>query len=494
MTTEKPTLPPPSTEPEFFRGLIAPLIWFFAGAALLILPRGSEFSRWGPAVAAVALLGGVVAESFGSRTGGEILSLDWQQSLIWSLAAMGVAATVTRNVAADRGFWLIRFGAIGFAAGTGDLLFAGLAWEVAELARQFGTTESDHKIRNRERVRHAISSAIFWLGVAALLLLTGTTEFQGIADRLTELVSKTGDGQWLDGGPPLGIAAVVLLLSGIGLRCGLLPWSFGRNWNGSSICDGTPLLDQWSNQLLGLTLLLRVTLAVQVVYGESTLVMLAIAGVMTALWAALRLSGELRAQRVLLRLLAIQFGGLVLVIASLGGDPKFSAGGLDSLRSRELMLDVAAGGMLWTTLAVFGVVVLLQRRGSLGPGELYLDHFRGMYSKRKLEAAVWSGWLLSLISIWPFASFWPRWLGLTGLVLLPQRLSEDVVRPHPVLLMGGAALVVTAITQIAVVARWLKCLAFDPPIAAFEANRNDWRLIFAAVALAVSLAAGVCPR
>jgi hypothetical protein len=470
----------------------APLIWLFGGAVLLLASRFAVVVRCGGALAVASLAFGMGVELALRRTdvvsGG--LDASWSWAMFWSLGVMGLVSLTSVGLPPGMatpihgGAWLLRLGALGWAAGAQDVVLCGLAWEVAEVARGAGQTTSSPGWVVRERVRQAISSVCLWIGLGLCVLATGATEFDGIAASLAETVSETATDRSVGRGPMSGLAAVVLLVSAAGLRCGLLPWSFGRRPPEGEFGKSGGLMDQWWSQLVGLTLLVRFTLTLQSGYGEAMVVLLTLAAAFTVVWSCLSTIGEERAMPLLAQLVSMQFGGLVLMVGALGA-------GVPNSKREAWLAEMLIGGALAVTASVCGLAALLHRLEEGAREELFLDHFRGLMSRHWREAALLTGLLLSLIAAWPFGGFYFRWLGLAGVVMTPERMDGEGGRPQMLLVMGAVLGAMALVYQTNVVGRWFRRLAFDPSVSAWSASDRRWPLAVAAGAVCLSLALGV---
>lgn len=471
----------------------APLAWLVCGAVLIVAAHGTRLARWLPAAAVAAIVVGVIIEPFAAAK-------SESRMLLWSFAVMGmVAAAAPRSPSSTTGkgeaaTWLIQLSGLGWAVATRDLLLAGLAWELAGLAQslRMGHSGETPDRRARERMRRIVSSMCFWLGLVLSLFVAGTTDVDDVGARLMETAPRNEEGLVVALGSRIGMAALVLLFSGIGIRSGLLPWSLGC---ATSDREGiVSLLEDWTDRLFGVFLLALVATGFQQAYGGPVTVMLTIAGAATALWGGLSTLGELRAVPLLRQLLACQAGGLVLLVAAAAASGSMTDASLDRFRS-----PVASGGLLGSSglvvaLAVCGIAALMYRLEATRQGELFLDHYLGLFVKRRGEALLLVALLLSLTAAWPFAGFWFKWLEWVGLVMSPQRHGADVVQPQIVLVMGGVLAAAATILQTNALARWFRSIAFDPPMGAFHISGGGWVMALVLLVVVLSLAAGIAPN
>lgn len=426
----------------------------------------------------------------------------WITAICCSLGLIGLAQfsvipsdTQPRSAISIAGM-LARLGAIGWAAVTNDLLVAGAAWELAELARWMTQAGESHGAArsSRERVRHIVSSTSFWLGAMLCVILTRTTRLGSISAQLAAAVPRSDEGQILGTASKLGFAAAILLCSAAGIRCGLLPWSFGRQDLPSNRRCGPVLLDQWLGQLLCLTMLVQFVLALGNGYGGPLAIMLAISAAGTALWNGLSVIGEMRATPVLQAIIAHQFAGIVLVTAVLAANPVAVSSGFPEQFDRSQLLKVAGWGILTLSLAICGLAALVQRIGEPQYGELFLDQYRGLFTKRKFEAIFLTALLISLVGRWPQPGFWSGWISLTSLVMLPQPLSDNRIQTHPVLLAAAVVCLISGMLLLERTAYWIRCVTLDPPASLPCGSGRRWDLALAGGAVGLGTLAAFSPQ
>lgn len=472
--------------------LCAPLFWLICGAWLLLIPNGWLTDRWERTLAVLGLAGGLAAEWIGGEGTAGIPA--WTSALLWSLTVIGV---VRLTVTAESGpcSLLLRLSAMGWAAVTTDLLLAGLAWELAEFARWLslsGQSATAHRSA-REHLRHLISSVCFWFGVAGSAWLARTTSFQELATRLAAQLVRDDNGQVIGSAPVLGLMAAILLICAVGARCGLLPWSFGRRDSESERRCGPVLLNQWLDQLLGIILLMQIVPAFSVAYGGPIVILLSLAAAATALWSGLSIVGELKAMPILRGITTGQFAGIVLLIATLAGQSAAESTGFREQFDRLQWLNLLASWNLAISLAVCGVAAIITRLGEPAFGDLYLEHYRGLFAKRGWEAAVFVLLLAGLLSRWPLTGFWSNWIGQIGLAMTPLSSTDGHLQTHPVLLAALVICLLSSLLHLERVVNWISCLAFDPPVALPEGSRRGWDLAVALGIAGISLAAALSP-
>ncbi len=475
--------------------LRAPLLWAVGGACLLFLPRGWLTPRWETVIAIVSLLGGLLMDATGARPTSDP---SWVRAVLWSASLFGlVQFTIFSSAASNRGASLLRLSAIGWAALTGDLLIAGLAWELGEVARRLGQTndapQSSHL--SRELMRHLISSACFWIGVACCLgLWSGTTHFAELSASITKAVPRDADAQVLEMPTRWGLATVLLLISAVGVRCGLVPWSLGPRRDASGGSIGDRAVDQCLNQLLGLTMLLHFVPVFGVGYGGPLCVVCAVAAVGTGLWSGLRVMAASTVNQLLQALMTNALAGQVLLLAAVAV-LSFLVADSGHVRQwdRRPLLNLLAMSCLSMSLAVAGMVAILRRLGEPAYGELFLEQYQGVLSRRFGTTCVLIGFLIGLIGCWPLAGFWPAWLGALGELMTLIPAEQEPAQTHPVLLAAVIFFTISSWLHGKRVVEWIRCLTLDPPVAVPPGSGRPWDLIAAVALLAISLLLGCWP-
>lgn len=465
----------------------APAIWTVVGIALLLWPRAGQTSAMTSALAVVGLFAGATLEFWPFDA--NPLQENWATAVWWCALLVGMAALTirlhTQQSAEGSGAWLLRLAAAAFAARTADLVLAGLAWELVELMRGLLESGSKESIR-RDRWRFVVSSVCFWIAVAMFYGLTRSTQLDVIADRLAETIPKNAEGEAIGSASAFGLIATILLVAAIGSRCGLLPWSFGRDAAGGSLLR---VLTVWLDRLVGLTLLLLVIRVSGVAYGNPLCIMLCISAAATAGWSAAASAEERRAAMVLNGLLTWQFSLLILFAAASASSATFSAGELQGLTILP-MEPFLGGWYLAITTALCGIVAVACWIGLPMYGELFVEHHQGLMMKRPVPAMVLITLLLGVFAACPLWGYWLRALGFLSLALTPQRQLHDDFRSHPLLLLVAVVVLIAGAVHLARVADWLRAMVFDPPVSGFPKSSGWWPECVACLAALMTILGG----
>jgi hypothetical protein len=474
--------------------LRAPLLWAIGGASLLFLPRGWLTPRWETAIAVVSLLGGLLMDATGARPTSDP---GWVRAVLWSASLFGlVQFTILSSATSHSGATLLRLSAIGWAALTGDVLLAGLAWELGEVARWLSRTSdaAQNPRAARELARHLVSSACFWAGVACCPgLWSGATHFEELSASIANVVPRDAEGHALGMPTRWGLAAVLLLISAVGVRCGLMPWSLGPRPDAARGPAGQGAIDQSLSQLLGLTLLLQIVPVFGVGYGGPLGVVLAIAAGGTGLWSGLRVLGASTVNQLWQGLITNVFAGQVLLLAALAVQSFVSDGRHAEQLDHAALLKLLAMSCLSVSLTVSGWIAILHQLGEPAFGAAFLEHYQGLVSRRFCATCVLIGFLVGMIGGWPLALFWPAWLSTVGELLTPAFADSGPAETHPVLLVAVIVLTVSSWLHGKRVVEWIRCLTLEPPVSVPAGSGRVWDLIVSIALLAISLLLGCWP-
>lgn len=463
----------------------APAIWTVIGIALLLWPRTEQTSAGTSALAVVGLLVGAIVEFWPFDA--IPLHENWATAVWWSVLLIGLTFLTIRcedmrPSAETSGAWLLRLAAAAFAARSADLILAGLAWELVELMRGLLESGSKENIR-RDRWRFVVSSMCFWTAVAMFHSLARSTQLDVIAAWLAETIPRNAEGGAIGPASAFGLVATILLVAAIGSRCGLLPWSFGRDVAGGSL---PRVLTVWLDRLIGLTFLISVVRVSGGAYSDPLCIMLCISAAATAGWSAAASAQEHRAAMVLNGLLTWQFALLILGTAASAASAAISVN--ESPGLTVLPIEPFLGRWsLAISAALSGIVAGVCWIGLPAHGELYLEHHQGLMMKRPLPAIILIMLLLGTITTCPLWGFWPRAMSFLSLTLTPQRQLHDDFRLHP-LLMAVAVIVLSAGTaHLAKAADWLRAMVFDPPVSGFPKSSGWWPECVACLAALMTL-------
>lgn len=482
-----------------FPWLCAPLFWGLSGALLCAAPRDLLTPQWARIIALLGLAGGGLAEWLGGMHTAAVHP-QWAIGCVISLVLTGFVefAVVAEPAASSAKRWgalLLRISGISLSAMTGDLLYAGLAWELAEFGRWCAPSEVEPCVgrRTREQLRHFLSSFCFWLGLAVLAIVTRTTHIATAAAKLAEMVPRNEDGQILGVASRWGLASAILICSGIGIRCGLLPWSFSRRRHhaGGPVDGG--VTEDWLDRLAGLAMFLQLSIALGDGFGGPLAVLLAIAAAITAVWNSLTVVGESKVSNLLHAVPASQFAALILMVAGLMAKPAAISTGFREQFDLSSLPPLVTYGTVMITLVLCGLVVLLRRLGKPEFGELYLDHYRGLFSRRALDAALLASLLICLTGGGLFVAFLPAWIGLTNLMMTPLPRLHVQIQPHPVLMAASVICLFARIPLLGRMADWMCRMAFDQPVALPAMNSNRWQLFLAFGLTLGAVIGSACP-
>jgi hypothetical protein len=294
-------------------------------------------------------------------------------------------------------------------------------------------------------------------------------------------------------GSRLGLVGMLLMISGIGCRCGLAPWSLGRGDADRTAPFAQSIVDQWLGEFAGLIMLLRVVLMMQGRYAQPIFLLLSIAGAGTALWLGISLVGEGKIRPLLRKISAIQFSGLVLFTALLTASHWPAVHPARVILGADVVLTGWAVWIVTFTLTITGLTALLLRLGIQDQQELYFENFVGLFSRRPWEGGLLAGWLLSVSCAIPVALFWPRWLSWIMAATMPLNTAEGSLSPNPVAFAAMACYFVAGLVQLAVIGRWTRSILLDPAISLPAGSPSRWQLVLAIAAGALCLAGGIQP-
>lgn len=537
MSTSKPNPDVQKRSPEF-PWLCAPLFWGVVGTLLLVLPREWLTTRWAFVLALIGWAGGAGAELLGGSCLATV-SPTWARgclsalTLIMLIELTAIAGSTSRSAAAW-GAQLLRISGIGWTVVTNDLLWTGLAWELAELGRWSSSTEEQQSAsasvllsfwsfswggrgwnaspqaapapatqpegqrsperRSRAHLRHLSSSLCFWLGIALLALVMRTTRLASLADVSAALMPPNDDGPITGVTSILGLAAGLLLSAGVGIRCGLLPWSFGRWQRGTNVEVDSSLLDQWLSQLLGLTMMVPLSIALGGGFGGPLAIVWAISAVATAIWNGLTLVGEEKVLPLLRGLITAQFAALTALLAGVMAKPPALSTGISEQFDISSLLPLINQGTVVVTLAVCSLVALLRQLGKPEFGERYFEHYRGLLARRPVEAILLISLFIGLSSPGLFAVWLPAWTGLTSLIMTPLPRLHIPILGHPVLLTAAAVCLLMGMIILSRIADAISRLAFDQPVSLPTPNSHRWPLILTSSLTVAVVVASVVPN
>ncbi|MFO0919428.1 MAG: proton-conducting transporter membrane subunit, partial [Planctomycetaceae bacterium] len=473
--------------------LIAPTVWLICGgllwgtSRLLVTVRGVNWLAAGCVVLGVMTEFATYAFSIPNHAAA------WQEAACWSSALVGLAALTLRSESAlpmsssIAGGWLLRIGAIGWAAVTGNIVVCGLAWELAEFASgaSLDSTAASH---SKERVRRLISSLCFWLGIGCCRAVAGTWDIPDITAGFPETAAEL-----TPGGLRLGFVALFLMISGVCCRCGLAPWSLGRRDTGDRVTFSASTLDQWLAEMTGLVVLLKIVLMMRGHYGEPMFVLLSIAGAGTAVWSGLSLVGEEKIRPLVRNLSTRQFSGVVIALAWLALANRFEDAASPIRLGHESALAIWAAWVFSFSVMMTGLTALLIRLGVDDQPDLYLENYAGLFSRRPWEASALTGCLLSVSGGIPLALFWPEWLSGIMAVMTPMLGSTTLHSPTLVALGVAVCFLLAGLMQLSVVSRWIWTILFDPAVSLPKISANRWQVALIAGMAAYCLAGGIQP-
>lgn len=474
-----------------------PMVWMVTGALLMVASRVLKQGRWVPLVGGTGLCLGLVMTLLGSHrsTGQSNVFSCWILSVFWSLGITGlmlVSLDGSHRRAMSLGAWIMRLGAIGWAAVTHDLILTGLTWELAELAGRLCDPphESESLHAGRERTSSRVSSVCFWGGVVLCFLVLGTTDLLEITVRPGQYRLDLNRAGFWGRGPFLGLIAVLLVMTALWLRCegDLRPWQ-RRHLQARSL--GEPAFcDQWLRYVLGLAVFIPVILAFHESYGESIGMLLTMAVTASVLVSSTFIKGENRVWPTLHHWFTWQFQGFLLLLAgwSLAGMVEKSA----AVADYDLIYEFA-GGLFLLTIAFCGLIAMLRRLGTPSFGELYFEYYAGLFSKRWLDAVLLLGSVWALVGLGPTGGYWLRWMRVISNCEISQQITETGFF-FSVGLWGATFVWIGAFALMMIpLGQWSRHVAFDPAVSSWRDDAGQRWLIVAVLALGYGVITGFAP-
>lgn len=308
-----------------------------------------------------------------------------------------------------------------------------------------------------------LGSLLFWWGAALLLNLTGTWDFETARAIFVDSYAVNGNRPPVGSPSILGTAATLLMIAGLCLRMGMLPWSI---WT----LDGGTTVPLWRAacwlvlwQLAGIATLQR--LEVDTLAGlEPVSITILIVCALAASFGGCALAfahDRLRAQLFGLSqvLWAWQLTGLAAVIAA-EALPVHTVGGHPG----------QPGALGWLVLSqltplvtLLGLTAIWQ---SLQPWDRPVEHaadFTGWGSVTPLRAGLMLVFAAALLGLWPTLAGWSRWGTLLAGLSAVQSPSEP--SPHGGVRLLLLSLVIPTVVTVTVILRWCRLLLLESPLA-----------------------------
>lgn len=447
-----------------------PALCLFAGGLLVCL---AARRRWPRALAAVELLTIMSAAAALLRADGPTSAFDGNGlTAAWDLLVVGVVAA-TLLLARD---WRYQGGAVGNATGAAAL--AGGLVIAACHARDWLTLGvcldgltvvglrliDDSPTPAPRRLWPAwLGSLLFWWGAALLLNLTGTWDLAAARAVFVDSYALQGNRPPVGSPSLLGTAATVLMVSGLSLRIGVLPWSIWRLDGGTTVplWRSTCWLTLW--QIAGIVTLQR--LEVDTLAGlEPVAITLLVVCALAASFGGCALAiahDRLRAQLGGLAqvLWAWQLAGLAAVIAV----EALPVHAVDGHAGQPGALGWLVLTQLTSIVTLLGLTAVWQ---SLQPWDRpveYAADFTGWGSLTPLRSSLLAIFALALLGVWPTLAGWSRWGTLLAGLSAVQAPSEPV--PHGGIRLLLLALVIPTVVTAGVLLRWSRLLLLESPLA-----------------------------
>jgi NADH-quinone oxidoreductase subunit N len=336
----------------------------------------------------------------------------------------------------------------------------------------------------------SIATALLLFGIAILYGLTGETRLAAAQDIL-HAEAAAGPQNASAGFSRLGLAALVLIVAGLGARLAVAPFHFG---NADVFHGGSAWTSGWMSVMprlaaaIALFRLWHETLTPYVPAGEWIGLVLAAATLAVGTLAALR-------QANLRRLLAyatISHVGFALVGLSAGAwearHPEAIAGSTTSGLAAAAFF---FGAYLLGVTGLCAVCVYLTRRERQLE---YIDDLAGLIRSEPLAAGCALVCLLSLAGIPPLPGFWGRLLVISTAFSIPGDTTETAPPgPHAGFLLLGLLAVLSVLLVGAVYMRVLAIMFLEPQAGRQQPGGGRPALAAAFLAAVLVTAGGLWP-
>lgn len=336
-----------------------------------------------------------------------------------------------------------------------------------------------------------LGSLLFWWGAALLLNLTGTWDFESARALFVDSYAANGNHPPVGSPSILGTAASVLIVAGLCLRMGVLPWSIWTLDGGTTVplWRGACWLVLW--QLAGVATLQRLEVDTLAGLEPAAITILIVCALAASFGGSALASAHDRLRSQLFGLgqvlWAWQLAGLAAVIAA-EALPVHTVGGHSGQPG-------ALGWLVLTQLTslvtLLGFTAVWQ---SLRPWDRPIEHaadFTGWGSLTPLRSGLLLVFAVSLMGLWPSLAGWSRWGTLLSGLSAVQSPSEPA--PHGGVRLLLLALVLPTVVAATVIFRWCRLLLLEPPLARPQRPPLTLATSTAGLLAAVLIAGGLNP-
>lgn len=394
-----------------------------------------------------------------------ILTITWERSphvIEWLLLGIGAAfallrASGQRNLqypAASAAMLLFSLAGALVVAVADDLVPLTLGWQLVVLPLCFLLPLNGlHELAVEATLKFVISSGlsmvILILGFVLLYALTGTTELATIG----EVIGTAEQRQ------PLGVAAVVLIVGGLGFPLCAVPFHLPL----ADIVDGS---DAWTAGLIctlpriaATALLLRFSVGALASYDVTGVPVLLILAVVTTVGGAVNALSQNRSRRLVSYLSVAQTGPLLLCLA---------VSWWWSARSNFESAQFAAKAATWQLCAsMIAVTCLFGVLDYLAGGERSIDYLEELTGLVRAHPAVTCSsviCLCSLVGFPPLLGFWSQAIICLTSLDVQGTTASGLIVIHRGFLVTVIVVIVGNLLMAVTVTRTVGTMIFEPPL------------------------------
>lgn len=505
-TRSQPILQPIHDEPMIPS---VSLLLLASGAVLLIGGRWTARSQLGGPLCLAVLLAAAVVLARSHPDGGRAglfvrdffsIRVDW---IAWGLATALTmmahhARQSWRNSGPQFGLLLLSASGITLIGTANDLVAAFLALELVSLPVVFLLWLTADGPLGREAamkflVMSGVSSLLLACGFGLLMTLGGGTDLTVLREVLTRGYAPGGLAAPIGSGSRMGLAALLFILAGLGMRLGLVPLRFER----PDVLQGATIWNAGVAALLPTTAavvaIARILCDTLVGYHQAAeLVVIVLAGATIVIGSAM-LVVQTQVRR-LLAWLTISQSGLLLIALGVAFDdfaaPRRSLSANNSLPGG---LQAALFALSVELPALAGFVAVLVYLGRPQKPVEYLEDLTGLGRDEPLAATALLVFLLSLCGLPPLPGFWARLAVLAAALNVHQESQTMLLLPHRGFFVLALAVVVGTVLAAAACTKVVWLMFFDPPIARPRPTGGQPALATATILMLLLVAVGVLP-
>lgn len=503
----------------------APTMLLVVAGLALVLGRWVSSSRWYEWIWLTAMLATVGMLATGQEQSGAVApdvvrNSVWQSDplaiagqslalafgLIFGIGSFGIRSSLDRT--AERfGFLSFLVAAVMCTAVANDLVTLALSLEIIQCAgwslrkvdcHERLEVDPDASGDSNFRWSGIAASGCLWLGMALLVNVTASTQFDEIRRVLTDAYVPDSGRAAIGAGSKLGLLAIGLIISGLGFRIGLVPWQAGLTEGVGGVGYWTAGVVLIGGQLAGALSLARLSGTVWIGYRDEVLLMLTVVTLLTnsvvAGLAGLGLiKGEGRLRRLLTSLLMLHGAWITVGVMAAAADLATTEHSLASAGGQPGSLAIVVLAVGSGVLSLSSVFLLFSYLSRPDRDIEFMDELLGLWQTRSVVAICLLTALASIVGQPPLLGFWSNWLLMVSGLNVRDSAGADNVAPHPGLIFVLVTTVIATLMTAAVVIRVARLVMLEEPISRPEPQGRRSSLVVSGCCSLLLLGIGLYP-